>query len=122
MIPLLYPIEQIEELAKEIKFIMTDEEGILWYIEPSPDIRWTFLVKNPKKLEKAEGTVEMRTIETFHLFALEESFIPTAAEVIGQIPKTLINQVTAVRCIFDGIANLRGTKVHRARVILYTRA
>lgn len=121
-IPLLYPFEHIEDLAKEIKLTIIDEEGVLWYIETPPDIHFSFLAGKINKLEKATGLTEIKTIETFHLFSLKESFIPTAAEVIGQIPDTLINQVTAVRCIFDSITDLGGVAVHRGRVILYTKA
>lgn len=89
--------ERLNELAARIKPVVTFD-GVKRYIEPC-DLRRTAYTWSPKPAEEAPEFRLLATVQTFHTYGYAGFFKPSIAEVICQIPETLLDQVVAFELV-----------------------
>lgn len=118
---------RIAELLKTISPLVR-KNNELWYIARC-DPRTTAFSWNPKFVEQATGLVPMEQIKTLHTFGYYGFFKPSIAEVLAQIPVSLIPHVVAFEVIGPGDADDLNAQsdyvdagVHQADTVLYTGA
>jgi len=84
---------QLEALYDLTKPLVKDGKD-LYYIR-KPDLRNVAFPWDPKLTWKATGLHKVRTIRTLHEYGYYGMFKPSVAEVLAQIPKSLIGRVQA---------------------------
>lgn len=85
------------ELAAKIRPLFKFD-GVLYFIKPQ-DIFNVSYIWEPVKDKKASNLEQIKDITTYHGFNYYGFFKPSVSEVLAQIPKKLINQVTAFEII-----------------------
>jgi hypothetical protein len=112
----------VKRLYRDIKPVII-VEGVLHYIK-DVDPWETSFVWDPTPTKPAENLGILTIITTFHSFGAPAIFKPGIAEVLAQIPKSLLNEVVAFRTLSDLTpSNILNTipPYHFAHTILYKR-
>ncbi len=100
--------ERLQELYQKIKPVVRfakvsyggqskcerHPEGDLYFIE-DVDLRKTAFTWDPKPKEKAKKLKHLEDIKTFHTYGYYGFFKPSIAEVIAQIPESLLEKTVA---------------------------
>lgn len=87
----------LEKLFKKIKPIVR-KGGEAYYIE-KVDLRGASYLWSPKTTRKAPKLEPITDIRTYHTYGYYGFFKPSIAEVIAQIPKEYLSQVTTFEII-----------------------
>lgn len=117
---------RLAELAARIKPVV-HVGSRLFYIAP-PDLHCEAFTVAPRTTKRALLT-EIASIRTLHAFSHPLLFKPCVAEVLAQIPETLLSETEAFEtigpadadAINQGIANSVPTGYHAATTKLYRR-
>lgn len=88
------PIAKITELAKRIAPVVR-HEGQLFYIDPHGDIFTTSYLWNVTRTHEATNLRLLSRIITYHSWGYYGFFKPSIAEVLAQIPDSLVPKTDA---------------------------
>lgn len=109
--------EELEQLLKQIKPLVRDEQGHLRAIADVPP-RTTSYIWDPELLEAVDPGPVLAEFDTYHSFAAPVLFKPTLAEVLAQIPADLQPYAKAFELDQDS-AEVWDESHHVASVTLY---
>ena len=113
---------ELARRAERARPIVTDREGRVHYVLLAPDqLRSIAFTQEPRLGEPASGLLELTRIVTLHQFGTPTVFQPSAAEVLAQIPQSLIGDVAAFECVESTveIVTVAGQDYQRVQTILY---
>ena len=124
--------ERLEQLCAKIKPVVRyatvsyggkstcerHSEGDLYYIE-DVNPRNVAFTWDPKPKDEAIGLKELSQIKTFHTYGYQGFFKPSIAEVLAQIPDSLLERTVAFETVSESV-EFEG-QYHLALTRLYSR-
>lgn len=76
--------ELLDQLASQIKPLVPNDDGHLWYIKPV-NLRTSSFIWDPEFTDRAEDLVVFTTLRTLHTFPYYGTFKPSIAEVLAHL-------------------------------------